>query len=68
VVGEDLGDLYPRKVLYDPASGTARVKRLPRSTQVVAEETRYLSDIDHAPLGGEIELFQTPCGVRATEG
>jgi len=59
VVGEDLGDVYPRKVLYDPSSGAARVKRLPRSTQVVAEETRYLRDIDRAPLGGEIELFQS---------
>lgn len=68
VIGEDLGDVYPRKVLYDPASGTARVKRLSRSTQVVAEETRYLRDIDHAPLGGEIELFQTQAGARSKEG
>ncbi|MGH8206657.1 MAG: chemoreceptor glutamine deamidase CheD [Steroidobacteraceae bacterium] len=68
VVGEDLGDVYPRKVLYDPASGAARVKRLPRSTHVVAEETRYLSDIDHAPPGGEIELFHTQAGARGTGG
>jgi chemotaxis protein CheD len=59
VVGEDLGDVYPRKVLYDPASGAARVKRLPRSTHVLAEEARYLHDIDRAPLGGEIELFES---------
>ncbi|HEX4024593.1 MAG TPA: hypothetical protein VHX52_07815 [Steroidobacteraceae bacterium] len=68
VVGEDLGDVYPRKVLYDPCSGAARVKRLPRSTRVLAEETRYLRDIDRAPLGGEIELFQTQAGARSTEG
>jgi len=67
VVGEDLGDVYPRKVLYDPASGAARVKRLPRSTQLVAEETRYLRVIDRAPLGGEIELFQTYAAARSTE-
>jgi chemotaxis protein CheD len=58
VVGEDLGDLHPRKVLYDPATGSAQVKRLARSaSQVVMDETRYMRDIDRAPVGGEIELF-----------
>jgi chemotaxis protein CheD len=58
VVGQDLGDLYPRKVLYDPASGSAQVKRLARSDgRVVADETRYLRDIDGTPVGGDIELF-----------
>jgi chemotaxis protein CheD len=58
VVGEDLGDLHPRKVLYDPATGSAQVKRLARSaSHVVMDETRYMRDIDRAPIGGEIELF-----------
>ena len=58
VVGEDLGDLYPRKVLYDPATGSAQVKRLARSDgRVVADETRYMRDIDRTPVGGDIELF-----------
>jgi chemotaxis protein CheD len=58
VVGEDLGDLYPRKVLYDPSTGSAQVKRLPRSDgHVVADETRYMRDIDATPVGGDIELF-----------
>jgi chemotaxis protein CheD len=58
VVGEDLGDLYPRKVLYDPSTGGAQVKRLPRSDgRVVADETRYMRDIDATPVGGDIELF-----------
>ncbi len=58
VVGEDLGGMEPRKVLYDPATGTARVKRLARaSTKVVAEERSYLQRIDRAPVAGEIELF-----------
>ncbi|HWG77531.1 MAG TPA: hypothetical protein VN660_12180 [Steroidobacteraceae bacterium] len=43
VLGEDLGDRYPRKVLYDPARGAVRVKRLPRSGQYqLAEQVRYL--------------------------
>lgn len=58
LLGEDVGDVYPRKVLYDPVSGAVRVKRLARtSRQVLAEEMRYLRTVDHAPAGGEIELF-----------
>jgi chemotaxis protein CheD len=58
VIGEDLGDLYPRKVLYNPASGSVQVKRLPRSDgRVAADETRYMRDIDGTPVGGDIELF-----------
>ena len=58
VVGEDLGDLYPRKVLYDPATGSAQVKRLARSDRhVVADETRYMHEIAGTPVGGDIELF-----------
>jgi chemotaxis protein CheD len=58
LVGEDLGDLYPRKVLYEPASGTVRVKRLARTaTLVAAEEVRYLGRVNQSPPGGEIELF-----------
>jgi chemotaxis protein CheD len=58
LLGEDLGDVYPRKVLYDPASGAVRVKRLPRtSRQLLVEEMRYLRTVDRAPPDGEIELF-----------
>jgi chemotaxis protein CheD len=59
VVGEDLGDVYPRKVLYDPATGGARVKKLARTERgrVVAEESRYRNNIEHQPVGGEVELF-----------
>ncbi|MFI4866175.1 MAG: chemoreceptor glutamine deamidase CheD [Steroidobacterales bacterium] len=58
VVGADLGSLYPRKVLYNPATGSAQVKRLARSDgRVAADETRYMRDIDATPVGGDIELF-----------
>lgn len=59
VAGEDLGDVYPRKVLFDPATGSARVKKLARAarTAVVADEARYLRRIDRAPVAGDIELF-----------
>jgi chemotaxis protein CheD len=58
VIGEDLGDVYPRKVIYHPATGSARVKRLTRSDRsVVADERRYIRDLDRTAVSGEIELF-----------
>jgi len=59
VVGEDLGDLYARKVLYDPATGSAQVKRLARHLgHLAALEVRYQRAIDAAPVMGDIELFE----------
>jgi chemotaxis protein CheD len=58
VLGEDLGDRYPRKVLYDPSSGAVRVKRLARSGQHrLAEEVRYLRTPDRSAASDEIESF-----------
>jgi chemotaxis protein CheD len=59
VVGEDLGGMNPRKVLFQPDSGNARVKKLARAAReaVKLDETRYMQRIDHAPVAGEIELF-----------
>jgi chemotaxis protein CheD len=58
VTGEDLGDIYPRKVLYHPQTGIARLKRLTRTDRhVVAEERRYIRDLDRTAINGSIELF-----------
>lgn len=59
LVAEDVGDIYPRMVVYFPASGRARVKRL-RSlhNNVIAEqELSYVDSIAAKPVGGDIELF-----------
>jgi chemotaxis protein CheD len=59
VVGEDLGDIYPRKVVYFPESGKIRVKRFAAATdQALADRERsYLHELDSKPIGGEVELF-----------
>lgn len=59
ITSEDVGDIYPRMVVYFPASGKVRVKRL-RSlhTNTIAEqEINYLHTIEAKPVGGDIELF-----------
>ncbi len=59
VLTEDLGDIYPRKVLYFPATGKAFVKRLNAVTDhtVVEAEKDYMRDINQKPKDGDIELF-----------
>lgn len=59
VTAEDVGDVYPRMVVYFPATGKVRVKRLRslHNNVIAEEETRYLSTIENKPVGGEIELF-----------
>lgn len=59
LLAEDVGDVFPRKVQYQPLSGRVRIKKL-RSTysQTVAERERdYLRNIDTQPPAGEIDLF-----------
>lgn len=59
VVAEDVGDVYPRMVVYFPATGKVRVKRLRslHNNVIVEEEIRYISTVESKPVGGDIELF-----------
>jgi chemotaxis protein CheD len=59
VLGEDLGDIYPRKVHYAPATGKLRVKKLNavRNNTLFERERTYLQALDSEPVGNDIELF-----------
>lgn len=59
VVAEDVGDVFPRMVVYFPATGKVKVKRLRslHNNTIVEEETRYLKTVEEKPVSGEIELF-----------
>ncbi len=56
---KDVGDIYPRKVLFHPYTGLVRVKKLRNMhNRTVAErETAYMKQIDQQPVSGEIDLF-----------
>jgi chemotaxis protein CheD len=56
---EDLGEIYPRRIAYFPASGKVRVWRLPslESDVIAARERRYLTALSRSADGGDIELF-----------
>ncbi|MCW8901569.1 MAG: chemoreceptor glutamine deamidase CheD [Gammaproteobacteria bacterium] len=59
LTAEDLGDVYPRKVLYFPASGRVRVKKLRtiHNNTIIEREKNYCKAIEQKPISGEIELF-----------
>ncbi len=59
IVSEDVGEVFPRMVVYFPLTGVVRVKRL-RSLHnniIVEQETNYLRTIDAKPVIGDVELF-----------
>lgn len=59
LLSEDVGDIYPRKVMYFPQSGKAKVKRLRalHNNTVIERELSYMQDIQKAPVSGDVELF-----------
>jgi chemotaxis protein CheD len=46
-------------VVYFPATGKVRVKRLRslHTNTIAAQETQYLESIKEKPVGGDVELF-----------
>ncbi len=59
IISQDIGNIYPRKVLYYPLSGRVRVRRLNamHNESLAAEENRYINTIESKPVGGDVELF-----------
>ncbi len=59
IVSQDIGDIYPRKILYYPLTGRVRVRRLnAMHNQTLADqENRYIHNIESKPVEGDVELF-----------
>ncbi|THB72407.1 MAG: chemoreceptor glutamine deamidase CheD [Gammaproteobacteria bacterium] len=58
-IGEDVGSVYPRKVMFFPLSGRVRMKRLGsmNNDTVIQRENEYLNKMQKQPGAGEVELF-----------
>lgn len=58
-VAADVGNTFPRMVIYFPTTGKVRVKRLRslHNNTIAAEETRYIESINKQPISGDVELF-----------
>ena len=59
LIAKDLGSEYPRRVIYDPITGKAKVRKLKALTtdSIIERETRYLHNIQESNVSGDIELF-----------
>jgi len=59
LVAKDVGNDYPRKIIYYPADGVVKVKKLQslQNKTIFDLESRYLQDIYKRRLTGTIELF-----------
>jgi len=59
VTAEDLGDIYPRKVVYHPMSGRVQVKKLRNihNDTIIKRESGYQQQLEQKPMAGDIELF-----------
>lgn len=60
VIAEDLGGDHPRKIVYYPITGRARMKRLAslQTRTIIEMEQNYQHDLEQAPVDSDdIELF-----------
>jgi len=59
LLSADVGDVYPRKVIYFPATGKVRVKKLRNmhNNTIAEREMNYRSKIVEQSPVGDIELF-----------
>jgi chemotaxis protein CheD len=59
IAAEDLGDIYPRRIIYFPQTGKVRVRRLQplEATAIADRERRYQGDLARQSGGGDVELF-----------
>lgn len=59
IASEDVGDKYPRKVMYIPSTGKAFMKRLKHlhNDTVIQRENAYRTEIVAEPVAGSVELF-----------
>lgn len=59
VTVEDVGDIYPRTIIYFPSTGLVRVKRLQTMhVKLIADqEKKYMKSVADKPVAGDIELF-----------
>lgn len=57
--GEDVGDIYPRKLIFFPAAGKVLMKRIKHlhNDTILQREKDYRTEITRQPVSGSVELF-----------
>lgn len=59
LVGEDVGDIFPRKVIFFPKTGKVKVKKLRQmhNRTIIEREDNYMSSLDNNEVKSDVELF-----------
>lgn len=59
IVSQDLGDIYPRKVVFFPKTGKVRMKKIKdlHNETIASREKQYRSSIKDVKVESNIELF-----------
>ena len=61
ILAHDLRDFYPRKVMFDPRTGRAMMKKITNmhNDTILLREADYRNTLVHKPVEGDIELFDS---------
>ena len=59
IAAEDVGEIYPRRVVYFPKTGRVMVKRLQAldADAIANREKQYLQNLARKPANDDVELF-----------
>lgn len=59
LLAQDVGDIYPRKVNYFPATGKVKMKKLRtlHNDTIIKREEEYIHTLEVEKVEGDIELF-----------
>jgi len=59
LVSEDVGDKYPRKVLFHVKTGKVKVRKLKKvnNTTLLERDQKYIKDLNSSQLDGSVDLF-----------
>ena len=59
LLAHDLGDIYPRKIIYFPQTGRVGMKKIQdlHNDTIAQRERQYFNSLKNAPVEGEVELF-----------
>lgn len=59
IITEDVGDIYPRKILYYPDTGRVRMKKLHsmHNDTITKREASYSKELNDTPVDSDVELF-----------
>ncbi len=59
LLSKDLGDIYPRKVIYFPKTGKVGMKKIQdlHNDTIAQRERQYSRNIKELPVEGDVELF-----------